>query len=367
MPTFVKIVAILIFVVVASYITINVTKVIFNKVAGGITESGSQRIDKKPCSLPKHEREFKSELYYSGPLIDSHVHFPTSSKIVSSIAHQNGLELPVLEGDLSADKLICLFESEGITKTFGFHITSKFAEGSAVSTAKELEENYPGKIVHFLMPPPVKSLNVDPGGVKGILDKNKGLFKGFGEVGFYMDSYEGAKPDDPNFLEIYKLAEEHNLIVMIHPAESQQQATEKALNEFPKVTFLIHGGDNEGWIMSLMKKYPNFYYSLDANITSLYGYKKEHQFQKPTKEEYLTYIRANFDPVLNKALSKWKGKIETNPDRFTWGTDRWFAWHFNPEVGGILEEFGRSFIGRLDPKVQENFAYKNAEKMLQDR
>ena len=215
------------------------------------------------------------------------------------------------------------------------------------------------------MPPPVLSLNVEPSGIEGILNKNKGLFKGFGEVGFYMDSYDGAKPDDPNFLEIYKLAEEYNLIVMIHPAESQQQVTEKVLKEFPKVTFLIHGGDNEEWIMSLMKKYPNFYYSLDANITSLYGYKKEHQFQKSTKEEYLSYTRANFDAVLNKALSKWKGRIEANPGRFTWGTDRWFAWQFDPEVGAILEEFGRSFIGSLDPSVQENFAYKNAEKMLQ--
>lgn len=42
-----------------------------------------------------------------------------------------------------------------------------------------------------------------------------------------------------------------------------------------------------------------------------------------------------------------------------------FAWHFDPEVGGILEEFSRSFIGRLDASVQENFAYKNAERMLQ--
>src|SRR3990167_6384451 len=174
MATIIKIVAILIFIVifivVAYFITIkifnqvteNITNSIVSDVTSNITSGGSPKVAKKPCDLPKLKREFNSEPYYSGPLNDSHVHFPTSSKMVSNIAGQNGLELPVLEGNLSADNLICLFESQGITKTFAFHITSKFAEGSAVSTAKAIEEAYPGKIIHFLMPPPVKSLNVDP-------------------------------------------------------------------------------------------------------------------------------------------------------------------------------------------------------------
>ena len=75
-------------------------------------------------------------------------------------------------------------------------------------------------------------------------------------------------------------------------------------------------------------------------------------------------MRSNFDSVLKEEVAHWKERVEKYPDRFTWGSDRWFAWHFDPEVGGILEEFGRSFIGSLDPSVQENFAYKNAQKML---
>lgn len=67
---------------------------------------------------------------------------------------------------------------------------------------------------------------------------------------------------------------------------------------------------------------------------------------------------------MRQAVAHWKPLIEKYPDRFTWGTDRWFAWHFDPEVGGLIEELSRSFIGKLDPAVQENFAYKNAERML---
>lgn len=325
------------------------------------------KLEKKACNIVAHKKEFNKEPYYSGPLIDSHVHMPTTAKIVSSIAGKNGLELPVLEGDLSADNLICLFESQGITKTFGFHITSKFAEGAGVSAAKEIEKAYPGKIIHFIMPPPVKFLNIDPAGIEGILSSNKGLFKGFGEVALYMDSYEETKPDDPNLKEIYKLADQHNLIVMVHPEDGLRDGVEEILRDFPNVVFFFHGGEEQEWIIGLMSKYKNFYYSVDANILSLYGFKKEHQFQKPTKEEYLAYMRENFDTELKEAVDRWEVKIEANPDRFTWGTDRWFAWHFDPEVGGILEEFSRSFIGRLDSAVQENFAYKNAQELLQER
>lgn len=324
-----------------------------------------KKVENKACNVTPHKKEFNKESYYSGPLIDSHVHLPTTAKMVSSIAGKNGLELPVLEGDLSADKLICLFENEGITKTFGFHITSKFAQGAGVSAAKAIEEAYPGKVVHFLMPPPIKFLNVDPSVIEGILNENKGLFGGFGEMGLYMDGYEGAKPDDPEFKEIYKLADEHNLIVMIHPEDNVKDGIEEILRENPDVTFFFHGGEGQEWIIDLMDKYKNFYYSVDANILSLYGFKKEHVFQKPTKEEYLSHMRENFDAELEEAVKRWKARIEANPDRFTWGTDRWFAWHFDSEVGGVVKEFSRSFIGRLSPAAQENFAYKNAEKMLQ--
>ena len=69
--------------------------------------------------------------------------------------------------------------------------------------------------------------------------------------------------------------------------------------------------------------------------------------------------------MLNEAVKKWKAKIERHPDRFMWGTDRAYKWHYDEEVSVLLEEFGRAFIGRLDPDVQEKFAYKNAESLLE--
>lgn len=320
---------------------------------------------KEPCTLIPKPKEFKADPYYGGPLIDSHVHLPVSSKIISTVAKQAGFEdMPAIDDNgLTLDYLVCLFESEGIKQTIGFYTMPNI--GYSIDPIKDLERKSPGKIVPFFMPPPIQQLMMNPQTTKNILDKNKGLFKGYGEVGFYMESFEDVSPDDPKFQEIYKTSDEHNLVVMIHPSENQRETTEKVLGDYPQVTFFIHGGEeNLDWVMTLMKKYNNFYYSLDANLTSLFGFKKEHQFKKPTKEEWLIHIRANFNSQLDRALKGWKDKIEAYPDRFTWGTDRWYSWTFDAEVGGLLEEFGRAFIGRLDPAVQENFAYKNAEEML---
>ena len=117
----------------------------------------------------------------------------------------------------------------------------------------------------------------------------------------------------------------------------------------------------------LMETHDNLYYSLDAELTFIFGYHTIQDNNGPTKEEFLDFTKKNFDPLLGEGLTAWKTLIEEHPDQFTWGSDRWFTWHFDPEVGALLEEFSRSFIGRLDPAVQEKFAYKNAENMIKNR
>lgn len=317
-----------------------------------------------PCTLTPEPREFNHEPYYTGPLIDTHVHMPTASKIVSAIAGRFGFEMPVFGGDLTIDYLTCLFESEGVTQAFGFYIIPKFAQGQTVEAVQKFEKKYPGKIIPFFMPPPMNFLNLGFSTVEGIFSKNKPLFKGIGEI---KGEFENAKNlESPNLLEMYKIAERHNLVVMIHPRRNQQAATERVLAKYPEVSFLLHGGDADDWITELMAKHKNIYYTLDASLTSLYGWEKQRQSRKPSREEFLTYFRGNFDKLINKALGNWKSKIETYPDRFLWGTDRWYGWHFNKDVGGLLEEFGRTFIGKLPSAVQENFAYKNAERLLEN-
>ncbi|TSC83252.1 MAG: Uncharacterized protein G01um101419_82 [Parcubacteria group bacterium Gr01-1014_19] len=313
------------------------------------------------CDLVPKAREFKSAQYYTGPLLDAHMHMPVSSWIVSAVGKRIGFPgMTSFGGKLNIDYLSCIQKSEGIVKTIGFFMPTKFSRGAEISTVKKVEEKHPGEFAPFLMPAPFSSLRISLKDVRNTLDKNKNLFQGIGEI----KVMDGTTLDNPYFLEMFKIADEYNLLVMMHPFPDDKELVKKILKQYPKVKFLIHGGHDSEWITEVMSERSNAYYSLDANIAALYGWDRKHNSKEPSREEWLAYIRENFDSLLDEELRFWKPRVEAYPDRFMWGTDRWYAWHFDQEVGGVLEEIGRSFIGRLSPSVQEKFAYKNAERFL---
>ena len=339
-------------------ITKQKTGEITNKISGGDVENS--QLKEAKCSLAPKQREFTKSPYYTGALIDSHVHMPVSSKIVSTVAMQSGFHDMPYEGDVPIYSIACTFDSEGITKTFGFFVMPNAALSSSVRSAKSAKERYKEKIVPFFMPPPITSLHPAIADVENTISSNKGIFKGIGELAIYHYPSQ-VKPNDPYFLELYRIANEQHLIIMMHPPPNQQQVVEDIVKAYPNVTFLFHGEES---MVNLIGKYPNAYFTIDASETQIYGYDAQHMNKKPTKEEWLDHFRKNFDINLDNSVNKWKTTIEKRPDRFLWGTDRWYSWHFDPEVGGLVEEFSRSFIGQLNPDVQEKFAYKNAEMLL---
>jgi hypothetical protein len=83
-----------------------------------------------------------------------------------------------------------------------------------------------------------------------------------------------------------------------------------------------------------------------------------------SKEQFISKFKQYFERDVDNNLKKWKKIIEEHPDQVMWGMDRGYSWHFDEEVGGLLVEYSRAFIGGLDPEVQEKYAYKNAEQML---
>jgi len=368
MKKLIIIISIIIFLVVAyfisGYVVKKITKQITNQILGGATEELNYA-----CTLKAKDREFNKALYYNGPLIDTHVHMPVASKIISDTAIRAGFEDMPASADISIDYINCLFDTEGITKTFGFFLVPNIFPQHAVNHVKNVEEKYPGKFVKFFMPPlPLSTLNPKPSEVEEILNDNPGLFQGYGEARFDFNLGTNAHPEDEYFLEMYRLADENNLIVQMHPDEGQVEALRRLLEKYPNVKFLAHVMPYyKKEIGKLMDTHDNLYYSLDAEIHYIFGYQTIQNNRGPTKEEYLKFIRENFDSLLEEGLRNWKPIIEAHPDQFTWGTDRWYTWHFDPEVGGLVVEFGRTFIGQLDPAVQEKFAYKNAERLLQDQ
>lgn len=328
------------------------------------------------CDVAVRPREFSHKPYYTGPLIDAHIHLPTSSRIVSMVSVKLGHQSPVWDKDLSSDYMNCLFETEGTLQVFGFHLLTKYSSEGEVRVAKHMDKKYPGKMTHFLMPTFISPwINVNADVVRDILADNPGLFKGIGE----LKMFDGRTPEDPFLIEMYELAKKYNLIVMMHPYDRHKKAVEKMIKQYPEVNFLLHGIDESDerygpdgerrdtidWIIGLMKRYDNIYYSVDDTV-SIFGWKREHEKINPTKEESLPYIREEFDGKLKRLVQRWKPNIALYPDRFLSGTDRHQDWHFDQDASGLIVEFKRAFIGQLDPAVQEKYAHKNAQKLLEN-
>lgn len=317
--------------------------------------------DSTPCSLAPLQRQFSNTPYYAGPLFDAHFHMPQMQKI------PNNPDAPVIDQDVSRRDVACLFSNKTrIKNVFAFYGIPITLKDQSVAIAQDIEKQYPGTMSPFIELVSFPGYPVVPKQVETILSTNKGLFKGYGELSLYLPFYSDVKPNDPAMKELYKVAVKNHLIVMMHLTASQQQAFEEVLRDFPNTTFLLHAAEDLPWASTIFATYfdtyPNFYYSVDIDLI------KDAIFPATTQADFAARMKQNWQNMLTTKVSFWKSKIEKHPDRFLWGTDRGhYAWHYDPEVEAYFEEFGRAFIGRLDPAVQEKYAYKNAERLLQKR
>ncbi|MDO8676550.1 MAG: amidohydrolase family protein [Candidatus Azambacteria bacterium] len=297
-----------------------------------------------PCDITLRPRQFSSTPYYTGPLFDAHIHLPGLPDI---------------------NKLLCTFDKEKVKGAIGFYWSPSQSLEKMLAETTSIKNDSSGKIRIFLMP---KSYSLKT--LEDIETTKKSLLAGYGELAFYnrgdpSQSYYPQIPDEQQFLDLYVLAGKNNLVVMIHPNQGQAGAIENVIQKNPNVKFYFHGEEIESAIIGLMDKYPNVYYSIDATLSRL-PYSGDTLHVSLTEESYVSRIKQNFTAMLNGAVNDWKAKIEKHPDKFTWGTDRGgFSWHYGEEVSRLFEELSRSFIGRLDPAVQEKYAYKNAESLLQ--
>lgn len=323
--------------------------------------TGATQKPATPCNLPPLQRQFSNTPYYNGPLIDDHFHMPQMFKI------PNNPDAPVIDQDVPRRDVACLFSDKTrIKNVFAFYGIPINLKDTSVQIAQDLEKQYPGTMSPFIELVSFPGYPVVPSNINTVLSSNKGLFKGHGEISLYLPHYNGVNPDDPAMRELYTLAQKNHLIVMMHLTASQQQAYEKVLQDFPNTTFLLHAAEDLPWASTIFTtyfdKYPNFYYSVDIDLV------KDAVFPARTKADFTASMKENWQNMLNTKIAFWKSKIEKHPDRFLWGTDRGhYGWHYDPEVQAYFEEFGRSFIGQLDPTVQEKYAYKNAESLLQKR
>lgn len=318
----------------------------------------------EPFDCPPVETRVYPAGYYVGPLWDTHVHIPAFL----------GGPFEVTSGSMA-----CTFRTEGTDKVFGFFSVYGPLAKPMVEIAARTVEEYPGQFVPFIMPPdrddrPTGSPTVDAETLGNMLALEHGLFDGYGEIGLYAREGGAAElpPDDPKMLDIYRVAEKNGLVVYVHLGRGHDDNLERAADLFPGVRFIFHGdqliayGEEKRQDLSvidgILERHPNVFYGIDE----LYG--DEWLLRPETgKEEFLAYFES-YEPLLEYDLKTWEPFIGRHPDQVMWGTDRGWsaAWTLDPDVGLLLTDYARAFIGRLDPDVQARFAYLNAARMIGD-
>jgi hypothetical protein len=320
-----------------------------------------------PCEKITSPRQFSSSAYYNGQLIDAHLHMPFTFDVPKAMYAQADYDGAVLEKDVAAGSIFCMFDNTGVKSAYGFYVIPNLLKEGAVNVINQVDAQFPGRITPFIMSAHVTTLNLQPSDVESVLSANPGLFKGYGELALYKDAYRGIKPDDESLRPFYEIAAKYNLVVMMHPDDGQREGVETILKDYPTVQFLFHGDEISAYAAEIVTAYPNAFYTIDGPLSDIPG---EHEsvnlYGDKTEEAFVAHFKRDHDQVLAGAIKTWKNAIEKKPDKYLWGTDRAYPYHFDLEVGALLDEIAREFIGQLDPAVQEKFAYKNAERLIAD-
>ena len=331
---------------------------------GGITNAGgsSSEIDAAfaPSTCPEVTAPQLDVSYYAGPLTDTHFHMP-----VLSGGPSPGPQFPQLGLNTTVTEIDCTIRHEGTSKVFTFFSVPSDAPAQELELVRRTMQTYPAHFVPFINAHGNNSAlpTATSSELSNILSMQPNLFQGYGEISLSERTPgvgDDVPPDDPVFDGIYQVVREHNLAVYFHPGPGQETNLANALRDNPGINFLVHGEGIENEVGALMTQYPNVYFT--AN--DLYG----DQYLLHPGETTASFLAAldDYGPLLTQDLATWKVLIETHPDQFLWGTDRGgiAVWTLDIEVGEKLVDYARAFIGQLDPSVQEKFAYRNAENLL---
>ena len=109
-----------------------------------------------------------------------------------------------------------------------------------------------------------------------------------------------------------------------------------------------------------MDRYPNIYFTFNDIFEEIIP-----QFRFGAKQDFISLMSEDWHTLLDQAVDLYRPMIEAHPDRFMWGTDRGdIVWHYDEDLGRLIADYGRAFIGRFDLEIREMIAYKNAELII---
>lgn len=314
--------------------------------------------------------------YYTGPLIDTHLHMAQVSDDFGSLGEGSdggagGVDSaqydeiaeedrPLLGETVTVAQIACTLKQEGTMQAFTFFPVFPENPAPLIDVAYETKERYGSLFVPFIQSTSREISTVEAEILEAMLSIRPGLFAGFGEVGDSPTEPLNPPPDSPIYVGDFQVADAHDLLVYFHPGVGHHENLDRALKLFPDVNFLVHGDFVRPHIGDLMAGNPNVYFTANDIFDEVIP-----MFRFGDKQAFIDAMETNWDAMLDQAIEMYGSLINQYPDRFMWGTDRVdIVWNYDADIGLLLVKFGRAFIGRLDPAVQERFAYQNAEALL---
>ena len=317
--------------------------------------------------------------YYQGPFIDTHLHLPqlpdhsVSGPADDGYVQSRGEESdkydtiaeeqrPLMGTNVTVGQVACSLQNEGTIKAFTFFPTFPEVTTPAIDVAYRTVEKYPSLFVPFLQASANGSTTLAGTSLEVMLGVRPNLFFGFGEVGSSPTESDNPAPDSEIYTGDWEVVRNHGLTVWYHPGEGHIESLERAIQDFPEITFIVHGDVIRPYIDGILDRNPNVYFTFNDIFDDLIP-----TFRFGEKAVFISDMRNDWDRLLDEAYAMYESLIKAHPDRYMWGTDRGdIAWQYDEEIGQLLTEYARAFIGRFDTEIQDLIAYKNAERLIGD-
>jgi len=330
------------------------------------------------ASCPPVERIIYPSNYYQGPLTDTHVHIPAiqdggeNNEVEETDGRFGGTEA-YLGYNINIADIACSLQHADTQKNFAFFPVYEDIPEQLLVIWKETMARYPERFTPFIMSSgndddPDGFPTVDAKTLKSMLAVYPTLFQGYGEIGLYARENGGSPalaPDSQRMQEIYPIVRQNKLAVYVHLGDGHKASFERVLKQNPNINFVWHGDQlSMEEIEDVLSKHTNAYYGIEAYQEGNYDIFP--LFVGKDKQAYLDAMDKDFDGIVNAAARTWKPFIERHPDQVLWDTDIGdTVWNYDRDAYKMMVKFAHAFIGKLDISVQEKFAYKNAEKLLE--
>jgi hypothetical protein len=298
---------------------------------------------------------------YTGPLFDTHLHLDENT-LMSRFGSANGLMSFLNGGD--------------VDWAVGFYLLPTSYPASSIAAIATAAAAY---IVPLFQDPNWSQFFASAQSAASELQQYlqpQGPYQGAGEIALYSTDLQSVTFDNPAMQAVFQAVNDVKGVVMIHLSTANMggRATElsevePSVAEYTDTTFLFHGRKEDMKLVAqLMDKYPNVYFTIDANdsifTAKLTGYNL--LFPAGAADDTAARFLADVDTLgtealIQNGLDNLTTLLDMYPDRVLWGTDLSSTWHFDDAVFDTIISLSRAVIGRLPADQQEKYAYLNAQ------